>query len=482
MNNNRKLIFVSHANPEDNKFTLWLVSRLSALGYLVWSDLTKLFGAEIFWNDIEDAIRNHAAKVVVVLSRTAQQKDGVLDEINLAVSVERSQNLQRFVVPVRIDDLPFNDTKPNLARKNIIDFKNNWAEGFGQLLKVLERDLVVREQVLSTQQIGSWIENILSGSQKVITEPQQLLANCFSFKQLPEMLNFFKVTIPSDLLRLRFESFAYPMFLYQDMVATFASTEDVNDFLAPSQKATLAYQIPLSSILNGESHKLSQLKRPEASKMLSFLIRTAWDKAMYMKGLHTYELASGRKAWFAENGYRSNNIIKYFDMNSIERRKSLVGRSDRRKVYWHFAMDAWPSIGRESRLMLRPHVVFTEDGKTQLSVESRMHRLRRGFCRNWWNPRWRDLMLAYTTVLADETQTIKLPVGSEEVFRVNSRPVFFKAPVSVGGVSKSYGMEDETDSQLDTLSEESEWDIDYAAEDLTTDNDESTEPECKDNL
>jgi hypothetical protein len=73
MSGDRKLVFISHANPENNNFTLWLASRLTAEGYLVWSDFTRLFGAEIFWEDIQDAIRNHAAKVVVVLSRSAQQ-------------------------------------------------------------------------------------------------------------------------------------------------------------------------------------------------------------------------------------------------------------------------------------------------------------------------------------------------------------------------------------------------------------------------
>ncbi|WKZ33534.1 MAG: toll/interleukin-1 receptor domain-containing protein [Thermodesulfobacteriota bacterium] len=480
MDLNRKLIFISHANPEDNEFTLWLVSRLSALGYLVWSDLTKLLGAEVFWKNIEDAIRNHAAKVIVVLTRSAQQKDGVLDEVNLAVSIERTMSYPHFVVPIRLDDLPFHDISPNLARKNIIDFSKDWAEGFGQLLKVLERDKVGREQDLSTQQIAIWIENIRAGYQKVVAEPQQLMTNYVEFMQLPENLNFYKVGLPNDVLRLRFQSFTYPLYHYQGMVATFASSEDMNDFLAQDQYAALAYQIPVLSILNNESHNLSELKRPEAVHMLSFLIRTAWDKTMEMKGLRAYELASGRKAWFAENGYRSNNVIKYFDLNGIERRKSLVGRSEKRKAFWHFAIDGWPTIGKEPTLMLRPHVVFTEDGKTQFSVQSRMHRLRRGFCRNWWNPRWRDLILAYTTMLSDEYQTIKLKVGSEQFFFINSRPALFNSPVSVSGLSKTYVPVDETDSQLDELSEGFGWDIDEENDDLTLDTDESIEAENRD--
>ena len=142
----RRLIFISHANPEDNEFTRWLGVKLASAGYEVWSDVTKLLGGEEIWDSIEDAIRRHAAKVVVVLSYKSQTKLGMLDEINCAVSVERSNDLDGFVIPVRIDDLPFGEVRANLARKNIIDFKENWAGGLAQLLQGLERDGVPRSE------------------------------------------------------------------------------------------------------------------------------------------------------------------------------------------------------------------------------------------------------------------------------------------------------------------------------------------------
>lgn len=96
----RDLLFISHANPEDNTFALWLGAHLATAGYAVWTDVTRLIGGEEFWDTIEDAIRQHASKVIVVLSRSAQTKKGLLDEINLAVSIERSSGLGRFVVPI----------------------------------------------------------------------------------------------------------------------------------------------------------------------------------------------------------------------------------------------------------------------------------------------------------------------------------------------------------------------------------------------
>jgi hypothetical protein len=72
----RDTLLLSHANPEDNEFTLWLALQLANEGYRVWCDLTKLLGGEVFWDDFEEAIKTRAVKVLYVLSRTSNAKDG----------------------------------------------------------------------------------------------------------------------------------------------------------------------------------------------------------------------------------------------------------------------------------------------------------------------------------------------------------------------------------------------------------------------
>jgi len=42
----RQALFISHANPEDNEFTIWLGSHLSGAGYEVWADVLKIRGGE----------------------------------------------------------------------------------------------------------------------------------------------------------------------------------------------------------------------------------------------------------------------------------------------------------------------------------------------------------------------------------------------------------------------------------------------------
>ena len=65
----RDTIFISHATPEDNEFTIWLASRLELMGYKVWIDKRNLLGGEVFWNDIENAITIDAVKFLLVYSK-----------------------------------------------------------------------------------------------------------------------------------------------------------------------------------------------------------------------------------------------------------------------------------------------------------------------------------------------------------------------------------------------------------------------------
>jgi hypothetical protein len=192
----RRHIFLNHANPEDNVFTLWLGARLAAAGYEIWSDVTRLFGGEEFWEDIEEAIRNHCAKVVVILSRRATNKKGVLDEINLAVTVERSQKLSGFVVPVRIDDLPFSEIKANIARKIVIDFSRNWAAGLHTLIRLLERDGVPKTRRTNGTDIAEWCQRHFRSQHQVKPVPETLLSNWFRISRMPDAIHLIALDEP----------------------------------------------------------------------------------------------------------------------------------------------------------------------------------------------------------------------------------------------------------------------------------------------
>jgi TIR domain len=56
----RQALFISHASPEDNAFTLWLGAKLAALGYEVFADVLRLKGGDDWERVLENAIREKA--------------------------------------------------------------------------------------------------------------------------------------------------------------------------------------------------------------------------------------------------------------------------------------------------------------------------------------------------------------------------------------------------------------------------------------
>src|SRR2546421_855711 len=118
----REYLFVSHASPEDNVFSLWLALQLAKEGYPVWCDLTKLLGGEETWSDIEKVIRNDTLKFIYVVSKTSNTKKGPLKELTVAENVARDSGLEEFVIPVLVDDLPPRDINIQLSLINAIRF------------------------------------------------------------------------------------------------------------------------------------------------------------------------------------------------------------------------------------------------------------------------------------------------------------------------------------------------------------------------
>ena len=98
----RQALFISHANPEDNAFTLWLGAKLTALGYPVFADVLRLRGGDDWERVLEDAIRNKAAKFLLVATPYGVQKQGVRNEITIATETSKRIDEKAFIVPLRL--------------------------------------------------------------------------------------------------------------------------------------------------------------------------------------------------------------------------------------------------------------------------------------------------------------------------------------------------------------------------------------------
>ena len=66
----RDILFIGHANPEDNEFTLWLQAKLINEGYRAECDISYLLGGEEdYWKSLQELLENNSAKYLLVLSK-----------------------------------------------------------------------------------------------------------------------------------------------------------------------------------------------------------------------------------------------------------------------------------------------------------------------------------------------------------------------------------------------------------------------------
>jgi TolB-like protein/Tfp pilus assembly protein PilF len=142
----RDTIFISHATPDDNDFVRWLSDELTSRGYRVWADLLYLKGGTPFWSTIEETLRNRSIKVIFVVSRRSVDpaRSGVRNELSVADGLRKTLKDPGFIVPVRIDDTPFDSLPIQIHQLNTLDFSRDRVAGLPGLLDTLEAGVVPR--------------------------------------------------------------------------------------------------------------------------------------------------------------------------------------------------------------------------------------------------------------------------------------------------------------------------------------------------
>ena len=471
----RQLVFISHANPEDNEFASWLGTRLSTAGHDVWADVFQLVGGEAFWRDIGEAIKTQAAIVVVVLSRSSYRKDGVLDEIALAMGTGRKLNKPSFVLPVRLDDLPFSEFPEQLIRLNAIDFSNNWADGLAATLGVLQKHETPQLTTELHSALETWRKFRLRQTAAVTDAPETVLSNWFAIESLPTDLVFSRFNATKEAMKTALHDFRIPTAPYMRLAGSFADTATLQIDTSPQIALEHAYRIPLEDVINGRVTDGPDISRRDGRNMVTSLVRQGWELFAGQRGMLKYEFSHGH-AWFIPLDLAEGNLGRFKDQNGKVRRRRLVGRSEKRNVYWHLAVSCRVLIAEPVRLMIRPHVVFTTDGKTPLESKTRAARLRKNFCKMWWNDRWRDLVRAFASFLAEGEPVFRMPLGGEAFAVIGSTPMTFSAPLSLpGDATGAAGAEDSIDeTEADALDDLD--DLGYDTESNAEDDEGEGEP------
>ncbi|MBS1776384.1 MAG: toll/interleukin-1 receptor domain-containing protein [Bacteroidetes bacterium] len=434
----RNKIFISHATPEDNDFTIWLASRLELLGYEVWIDKNGLIGGEKFWETIDNVIRNEAIKFLLVYSKNIFQKDndgnpiagklkdGVYKEYSFAESIGKQNNINDFIVMMNIDASNYN-LFIGADRLNQIPFYENWANGFKQLEKKLQKDNVPEKSQEIQTDFGSWYEQQFVCNNGITSKYELYYTNWWDIKQLPEYFYLYQFQSPKQATIIVKQFLDYPISKITNYLSSFEERkeftidQDNNTFTIKPQNV---FKIKITDVLIGfESNKFPAHR--DSENHFKKLLKEVFHKLMKNRGMFWYEMSNKRLAYFFtpanlsllktkfEYPYRNKNKSK--TKNLIGKHKSIGN--------WHFAVSVKPILSPMLAFSLKSHIAFTTDGfqvlkndKNEVDTD-KIHSERRAKGKRMFNEEWRDLFLAFLNALKKDDK-IEISLSSNFVLKM----------------------------------------------------------------
>jgi hypothetical protein len=431
----RRALFISHATPEDNPFTIWLGAKLAAAGYEIWADVLQLKGGDDWERKLEDGLRNRARKVLLVANQKAVEKQGVRNEITIASDVARKIGDPRFIIPLKLGnfDAPF-----LIAHSQYIDFSRGWSDGLHELLTVLQDEYKVPLSTEPSTEVWTSLQAI--HGRKLEQSPEHLISNWLKVRKLPETLFYYRNT---ELRHYRIK-LTLPQVEYGEGVLS-----------CEEHKFQGVSRIPLKYVLG---HGWFELGIPahEVRKVFARLAHQGMELLLKSRGLRSSEMANGSHVWWFGGELPATYLP--FRWDKLKGSRVLRGGSAKRKVQWHFGITSQLRGGAEDRYFrVRSHILFSEDGLEALPPQ-RMHRLRRSFTKGWRNPRWRDMVLAFLFWLSNGESTIRLPLHLENDLVVEVPPLQFVSPV---GANEGEEVETDDDDAEEAFDEEDYEDAEF---------------------
>ena len=412
----RDHLFISSV-AQDSVFADWLTRKLTAEGYLVWSERFKLLGGETYPDDIDEAIKNRTFRFISLYSRASLKNHEVMRQRSIALNIANERK-QDFLIPLNVDGVDQRQLDHVTRILKFIPFQYNWADGLKQLLKKLEsidcpRSLPNGKHIAAEAFLGNDVR---------LDEKETLFSNCFQVHQIPKVIYRFKSrkAIPKEKLNTLKLEWSY---------------REIDPY------TFLSFHSPPVSILKeyGVTEKGGSLW-PEVEKidgiwsfnLVSELIRKALTVKCYQKGLRY--CPATEQLYFPRDLDKGNRI----SFTQPDGKKSNIATSGKRKhssgnKYLYFlAPDFFvrQDLFDDFTVLVRIRVRLSDtEGKPLKGYRTIVSR-RKHLCKNWWNRHWFNRTLAVSQFLADEG---KITIGElqDTQIIIEATPFCINAPVGI---------------------------------------------------
>ena len=422
----RPYLFISKATPEDNSFAAWLAPRLEALGYSVFADILDLRGGQKWRQVLTETLRDKSVKMLLCASDVSLQKSGVMEEIEIAMSVSRELNDPEFIIPLRLAPYP---AVFGLTTLQYIDFSKSWADG----LVSLKGDLATRDlpKADTTLIDARWGAALCEGHVELVDETENLTSNWLRVEQLPDNITLISPRRYADaqfLARLM-KKFDYPTVEHRPGWLIFGSEADIQDHLGENAGMVICDSCKTEAFFE-DGYEDWNMWRGQARKTIVNLIRQGWEHTCRRAGLSSYTF-SNALAFHANDEIAALNRRISWGRQGEKRSNALRNRTKR--GLWEYGLSAKPSTFPFLHIRLKNRVIFSDPGDASTGVYTdtdKQHRLRRSVCSTWRNRRWYGLMMAMLETLSGDSAYITLRFGDEIEGYIDAMPIKMTSPVT----------------------------------------------------
>lgn len=441
----RETIFISHATPEDNDFTIWLASRLQLLGYTVWIDKNSLLGGEKIWEEIDNIIRNESVKFLLVYSKNIFQrdqsqemipgrlKDGIYKEFSFAETIgKQNRNLIDFMILMNIDGSNYN-LFIGADRTTHIPFFENWAVGFEQLVKKLEKDKTPKIEKNLDLGFGTWYEDQLKIKSGIIPRKELYYSNWWPIKKLPESFYIYQFQTEKQANLIYRKENSYPISKISNCLSSFDNEIDmhVTDEIGTVElKPTGKFSITLSDVLLGYDDEKFPSHRDSENHLKQLLKRVFHLMIKYRK-MYWHEMSNKKLAYYHTPASLNNLKVNFkypYRSKKQSKTKNLLG-TYQHSSFWHYAVSVKPILTPLIAYSLKNHLTFSDDGFKSWEDKDKIqsHRRSKAKTSKYFNEDWRDFQCAFINSLCNSEGKLEIPLNKSFILTMELWPEMFWA-------------------------------------------------------
>ncbi len=466
----RDTIFIGHANPEDDEFTLWLRSKLINEGYKVECDLTFLIGGENdYWKSLQDLLEQGTAKYLLVFSKNAFLKPGVIDEWEQVKAIGQKNGLQDFRLVCKIDDVSYSE-RIGLNVMNQLRFDKSWGFGLKQLLNKLRADHVTHG-ARNKYSIDDWLRNKYTTTPFLHKKKETYYSNWIEIPAFPCTVFFHEYSNDSQAKLIASEIKNHAAINHDKYVVTFLKevpiTSSAIDFTIEARKVIpipTEYYLSNDNLYDFPAH--ADMKR-----FMVRLIKDAFFKYMGNRGVNFHLMSSNTHCYYYKQGQLEDDKVSYLYKGNWQRPKQLLG--DYFEAMWHYGISIRPILRPFPRLAIKGHLLFSNDGQNIWDSKKEIQTARRRKGRGFFNADWRNLMLAFMHSIADDDGIIAINFSETETTELSATPILFESNFGYtepGAQARLIPL----DNDVISFSEEEEmFDIEESEEDECLDDDDN---------